>query len=102
MLCLHVTEAVILLSLSIQKRLKILGGRLKGIILMETGTSSTCPVCSHSLVCYKDSSYFVGINTLYKQDIFQVCGKWKNIVPWMERGIDYQKQVCGVHKTCSI
>ena len=75
---------------------------IKFIYPEETGTSSTCPVCSHSLVCYKDSSYFVGIKTLYKQDIFQVCGKWKNIVPWIEQGIEYQKQVCGVHKTCSI
>ena len=63
--------AVILLSWS-----SLYGGASPTLLYM--GYRSTCPFCSHSMVCIRYNSYFVGIRYLRTQEFIGICCRQKN------------------------
>ena len=56
--------------------------------LYMTGSSSRCPLFSHSTVRNKHNSYFLVIKPQFKKYLFEVCVVCKKILPGIERRLN--------------
>ena len=57
------------------------------ILLINTESISICTLCYHSMVCIKNSSYFLGIKPLLKRISPNSVAIDINLVPVLEVGV---------------